>query len=157
MKRIVVGDKAPDFSLPDQHGEQICLVDFRGEKSVVVFFYPADESPICTREACAFRDAYQDFSDAGAVVIGISADKMEKHQSFATNHRLPFHLLSDSEGGLRKAFGVPRSLGLLPGRVTYVIDPHGFVRHFFNAQFTAERHVQEALKMVREIGREEGQ
>ena len=157
MKRVAVGEKAPGFSLPNQHAQKICLEDFKGEKSIVLFFYPADESPICTREACAFRDAYQDFNDAGAVVIGISSDKIEKHQIFASNHQLPFHLLSDNEGSLRKAFGVPRSLGLLPGRVTYVIDPRGIVRHLFSAQFSAERHVQEALKIVYQIEKEESQ
>ena len=145
MKRIAVGDQAPDFSQPDQNGQQICLADYREGKTVVLFFYPADESPICTNEACAFRDAYQNFTDAGAVVVGISADSIDSHQSFAANHRLPFHLLSDADGRLRKAFGVPKSLGVLPGRVTYVIDPQGIVRHVFSAQLAADKHVQEAL------------
>ncbi len=151
MSRVKIGDQAPDFSKPDQKGQQISLADFREGKTVVLFFYPADESPICTREACAFRDAYQDFTDAGAVVIGVSADSIDSHQSFAANHRLPFHLLSDVDGRLRKAFGVPKSLGLLPGRVTYVIDPQGIVRHLFSAQLAADKHVQEALATVRGI------
>ncbi len=154
MKRITVGDKAPDFSQRDQNGQLISFAEFRGKKSVVLFFYPADESPICTKEACAFRDAYQDFTDAGAVVIGISADSLDKHQRFSANHRLPFHLLSDTDGSLRKAFGVPKSLGLLPGRVTYVIDPVGTVRHLFSAQLAADKHVQEALKTLGEISAE---
>ena len=89
------------------------------------------------------------------MVIGISADNMQKHQDFAANHRLPYHLLSDSDGLLRKAFGVPKAFGLIPGRVTYVIDPHGIVRHLFSSQLAAERHVREALKMVREAGGKE--
>ena len=151
MRRIKVGDSAPDFSRPDQNDKLISLADFRCEKTVVLFFYPADESPICTREACAFSDAYQDFTDAGAVVIGISADSLERHRNFAANHRLPFHLISDADGSLRNAFCVPKSLGVLPGRVTYVIDPQGIVRYLFSAQLAAEKHTQEALKTVREI------
>jgi peroxiredoxin Q/BCP len=151
MKSIAVGDRAPDFSQSDQNSQQLSLADFRGKKTVVLFFYPADESPICIKEVCAFRDAYQDFTDAGAVVIGISSDSLDSHQKFAANHRLPFHLLSDSDGNLRKAFGTPKLLGVLPGRVTYVIDPDGVVRHLFSAQLAADRHVQEALKTVSEI------
>jgi peroxiredoxin Q/BCP len=154
MKSIVVGDKAPEFSRPDQNGETISLESFRNQNSVVLFFYPADESPICTREACAFRDAYEDFIEAGAVVIGVSPDSSESHEHFASRHRLPFHLLSDKDGSLRKAFGTPKSLGFLPGRVTYVIDPEGVVRHFFVSQLTADRHVQEALATVKRIAEE---
>jgi len=152
MTTIKVGAKAPLFSGQDQNGETISLEHLLGKKAVVVFFYPADESPICTKEACAFRDAYQDFSDAGAVVIGVSADSMESHQRFASHHHLPFHLLSDTDGNLRKAFDTPKSLGLLPGRVTYVIDLDGVVRHVFNSQLSAERHVREALTTLKAMG-----
>jgi peroxiredoxin Q/BCP len=151
MKSIAVGDRAPGFSGTDQTGQLLGLNDFLGRHTLVLFFYPADESPICTREACAFRDAYQDFCDAGAVVIGISADGMDSHQRFADRHRLPFHLLSDRDGSLRRAFGISKTLGLLPGRVTYVIDPDGVVRHVFSSQLGADRHVQEALAVVRRI------
>jgi peroxiredoxin Q/BCP len=151
MKSIAAGDRAPDFSGADQSGRQLSLSDFRGKQTLVLFFYPADESPICTREACAFRDAYQDFCDAGAVVIGISADGKDSHQRFADRHRLPFPLLSDRDGSLRRAFGISKTLGLLPGRVTYVIDPDGVVRHVFSSQLGADRHVQEALAVVRRI------
>lgn len=151
MRSIRVGDKAPEVSQPDQNGQMVSLAQVRGHKAVVLFFYPADESPICTKEACAFRDAYQEFTEAGAMVIGISADSLDQHQSFASHHRLPFHLLSDADGGLRQAFGVPKSLGLLPGRVTYVIDRQGVVRHLFSAQLAADRHVQEALQTVRSL------
>ena len=151
MTKISVGDRTPDFSRTDQNGRAIQLADFRGERAVVLFFYPADESPVCTREACAFRDAFQDFVAAGAAVIGVSGDSLERHRQFADRHQLPFHLISDADGSLREAFGVPKSLGLLPGRVTYVIDMEGRVRHLFNAQLAAERHVQEALLTVRKI------
>lgn len=152
MKRLQVGDPAPPFDLPDQTGAKVSLADFHGKSAVVLFFYPADESPVCTAEACSFRDAYEDFVEAGAAVIGVSADSAESHRQFAAHHRLPFTLLSDAEGALREAFGVPKTMGLLPGRVTYVIDRQGVVRHIFSAQLAAERHVREALSIIRELG-----
>ena len=151
MTRIDVGDTAPDLELSTHSGEQITLADYHGKKAVVVFFYPKDGTPVCTKEACAFRDAYEDFVEAGAVVIGISSDSVAQHQEFASSHRLPFLLVSDTDGAARRAFGVPRSMGLLPGRVTYVIDREGIVRHVFSSQFAADRHVNEALEVIREL------
>ena len=150
MSSIEIGDHAPDFSLPSQSGEQIRLADFRGN-TVVLFFYPKNETAICTREACRFRDDYQDFQDAGAVVLGVSSDSVESHQSFADNHRLPFILLSDSNGVLRRAYGVPSTMGILPGRVTFVIDPQGIVQMRFSNRFAADQHAAEALVAVRKI------
>ena len=151
MPRINVGEPAPELTLTAQDGQKITLADYMGDKAVVVFFYPRDGSPVCTKQACAFRDAYEEFAEAGAAVIGISSDSAARHQSFAANHRLPFVLASDTDGTVRKAFGVPKSLGLLPGRVTYVIDKQGIVRHVFSSQFAADRHVQTALNVVREL------
>ena len=131
MSRVNAGDAAPNVALSTQGGEQFRLGDYSGKKSVVLFFYPKDGSPVCTKEACAFRDAYEDFLEAGAVVIGVSGDSAAQHQEFASNHRLPFTLVSDSDGKVRQAFGVPKSMGFLPGRVTYVIDSEGIVRHVF--------------------------
>jgi peroxiredoxin Q/BCP len=148
---IQIGDKAPDFTLPTQTGQTVSLAQFRDKQAVVLFFYPKDGTMICTREACSFRDAYEDFVQAGAAVIGVSSDSVESHQGFASDHRLPFALLSDPAGSLRKAYGVPTTLGLFPGRVTYVIDKQGSVRHIFNSQFAADRHVTEALTMVRRL------
>jgi len=119
---VQAGDKAPDFTLPSQAGEQVRLSDRLGERVVVLYFYPKDETPGCTREACAFRDSYEVFTDAGAEVIGVSSDSAESHAAFAGHHKLPFTLLSDEGGRVRKSYGVPATLGLLPGRVTYVID-----------------------------------
>ncbi len=153
MSRIKVGDTAPDIALFTGGGEQIRLSDYSGQNPVVLFFYPKDGSPVCTREACALRDSYDDFVEAGAVVIGISSDSAAQHQAFASSHRLPFTLISDSDGRLRQAFGVPKSMGLLPGRVTYVIDTEGIVRHVFSSQFAADRHVQEALEVIRQLKR----
>ncbi len=151
MASIGVGDMAPDFSLPSQTGGQVSLSEFRGNQAVVLFFYPKDGTAVCTKEACSFRDAYEDFVQAGAVVMGVSSDPVESHQAFASGHRLPFVLLSDADGSLHKAFGVPKTLGLLPGRVTYVIDKQGVVRHVFSAQFSADRHVAESLAVVRQL------
>jgi len=151
MASVNVGDRAPEFTLPSQIGAQVSLAQYRGQQAVVLFFYPKDGTAVCTKEACSFRDAYEDFIQAGAVVIGVSSDAVESHQAFASGHRLPFELLSDADGFLRKAFGVPKTLGLLPGRVTYVIDKEGVVRHVFSSQFSADRHVAEALAVVRQL------
>jgi peroxiredoxin Q/BCP len=156
MAAIGVGDRAVDFSLPSQTGQTVRLSDFLGRQMVVLFFYPKDGSAVCTRQACSFRDAYEEFVGAGAVVIGVSSDSAERHQAFASGHGLPFILLADAQGELRRAMGVPRTLGLLPGRVTYVIDREGIVRHVFNAQFAADRHVAEALAVVRRLAAADG-
>lgn len=150
-KRVAVGDRAPDFTLPDQTGKPVRLGDLLGERVVVLYFYPKDETPGCTAEACSFRDSYQVFKDAGAEVVGISTDTVESHQSFAAHHQLPFVLLSDTDGALRKRYGVPTTFGLLPGRVTYVIDRDGIVRHIFSSQLQAEKHVSEAIKTIKAI------
>ena len=113
---VKVGERAPDFQLPDRNGRQVSLGDFRGKKSVVLYFYPKDDTPGCTAESCEFRDRYEDFKEAGAEVIGISSDSEASHEKFADKHRLPFILLSDRGGAVRKKYGVPATLGLLPGR-----------------------------------------
>ena len=150
---VKAGDRAPDFALPDRTGKTIRLADYRGRKPVVLYFYPKDDTPGCTKEACAFRDQYQDFQDAGAEVIGVSSDSEAAHGKFTEKYRLPFTLVSDRGGSVRKQYGVPATLGLLPGRVTYVIDREGTVRHVFNSQLQAAQHVEESLKALRDIGR----
>ena len=145
---IQPGEPAPDFALPDADGKLVRLSRFRGQP-VVLYFYPKDDTPGCTLEACAFRDQYEDFSDAGAAVIGVSSDSSASHRAFAARHRLPFALLSDRDGHVRKRYGVPATLGLLPGRVTFVIDADGVVRRVFNSQLAATRHVSEALDALR--------
>jgi len=149
---LLSGTQAPEFTLNDQHGKAVALADFRGKKNVVVYFYPKDDTPGCTKESCAFRDHYTAFSDVGAEVLGISSDSEASHKAFAEKHRLPFSLLSDKGGKVRSAFGVPATLGLLPGRVTYVIDKQGVIRHAFNSQINATKHVDEALDVLKSLG-----
>ena len=148
MKKIRIGDRAPDFSATTQDGSTIQLSDFLEKQAVVLFFYPRDGTRFCTKEACSFRDSYQKFIDAGAAVVGVSSDSAESHRDFAHQHNLPFPLISDADGALRKAFGVPRTLGLFPGRVTYVFDRTGIVRLIFSAQLATEEHVRQALRAV---------
>jgi thioredoxin-dependent peroxiredoxin len=148
---IQAGDKAPDFTLPSQSGDSVTLSDRLGEKVVVLYFYPKDETPGCTKGACAFRDSYEAFTDAGAEVIGISSDSADKHAAFTAHHSLPFTLLADAGGTVRKSYGVPSTLGLLPGRVTYVIDRDGTVANTFNSMTNIGRHVGDALDTVKKL------
>ncbi len=141
------GAPAPDFTLPSQTGGKVSLGDHKG-KWIVLYFYPADDTPGCTAEACSFRDSYEDFTDAGAVVLGVSSDSVTSHTKFAEKHNLPFTLLSDEDGALRKTYGVKKTMGLLPGRVTYVIDPDGIVRKIFSNQLNAKKHIGEALSAI---------
>jgi thioredoxin-dependent peroxiredoxin len=148
---VKVGETAPDFTLSSQSGSSLSLKDFRGKKSVVLYFYPKDDTPGCTAEACAFRDSYEIFSDAGAEVIGISEDSPQSHQQFATKYNLPFTLLSDAGNQVRQLYGVPATLWVLPGRVTYVIDQQGVVQHIFDSMLNFKAHVDEALKTLQGI------
>ncbi len=148
-----IGDPAPDFDLPSSTGETVRLSDFRGQSEVVLFFYPKDNSPACTMEACSFRDSYEAFREAGAEVIGISADSADSHRRFIDRFRLPFRLLADTDGAVRSRYGVPRTLGLFPGRVTYLIGRDGIVRHIFSSQFQPWRHVPEALRILEGLRR----
>ena len=151
---VKVGDKAPDFTLSSQMGDKVTLSEYFGKKNIVLYFYPKDETRGCTREACEFRDRYDVFTGLGAEVLGVSSDTLESHKSFATHYGLPFLLLSDVEGDVRKLYGVPSSMGIIPGRVTYIIDKKGVVRHIFNSQFQPEKHIKEALKVLKEIEKE---
>jgi peroxiredoxin Q/BCP len=143
-----VGDLAPDFTLPATTGELVSLSDFRGRAEVVLFFYPKDNSPVCSAEACSFRDSYEMFCDAGAEVIGVSADSSESHSRFAERLRLPFRLLSDAGGSVRSRYGVSRTFGLIPGRVTFLIDKRGIIRHMFSSQFQPAKHVSAMLGVL---------
>ena len=149
--KIEIGSKAPDFSLPDQRGNRVNLSDYLGKSNLVLFFYPKDESYGCTKEACSFRDNFEIFREAGAVVIGVSSDDIASHQAFAANHKLPFLLLSDKDKTVADKYGVGKSLGILPGRVTFVIDKQGIVRLMFSSQLNFEKHVTEALEALKKM------
>jgi peroxiredoxin Q/BCP len=148
---LQIGDRLPDFTLPSATGETVNISDFKGKKPLVIYFYPKDDTPGCTAESCAFRDSYQVFQDIGAEVIGISGDSVESHQKFAQKYNLPFLLLSDTQNSVRKQFGVPATLFVLPGRVTYVTDKEGVIRHIFNSMMDFKAHVDEALNTLKAI------
>lgn len=148
MSRLQIGDRAPDFTATAHNGQRIALSEFRGQRGLVLFFYPKDGTSVCTKEACAFRDSYEKFIEAGADVVGISSDSDESHRQFAEQHRLSFPLISDADGALRKAYDVRKTFGLLPGRVTYVIDKEGIIRHVFSALLASDEHVREALRAL---------
>lgn len=146
------GDPAPDVTLAGPDGP-VRLRDLIAGKSLVLYFYPKDETPGCTAEACSFRDQYEDFLAAGADVVGVSRDSAESHAKFKAHHRLPFRLFTDPDGAAAKAFEVKKTFGLLQGRVTFVIDPGGVIRHRFDSQIQVQRHVREALELVRSLAR----
>jgi len=149
---LEVGTRAPDFRLPALRGGEVALSDFLGKKNVVLFFYPKDETLGCTVEACSFRDAYEDFREAGAEVIGISSDSIESHRSFAEHHHLPMQLLADVGGKVRAAYGIKQSLGLFDGRETFIIDKGGVIRHVFRSQVRVKQHVHESLAVLAGLG-----
>lgn len=155
MAKLRTGDPIPSFTLPDQDGKAFDSTSLLG-RPAVIYFYPKDDSPGCTAEACSFRDQYEVFTDLGVRVVGISADTVKAHKAFAEKHRLPFILLSDTDKAVQRAFGVPRSvLGLLPGRVTYILDSNGIIRHIFNTQFQPTKHVEESLKVIEQLKKQE--
>ncbi|NLR77593.1 peroxiredoxin [Chitinophaga eiseniae] len=148
--QIKTGDKIPAFSLQDQDGKTFNITSVLGKQPLVIYFYPKDETSVCTKEACSFRDSYHDFQQYGAMVIGISADNVASHKSFANHHQLPFTLLSDPKNEVRKLFGVPKTF-VIPGRVTYIVDKKGVVVHEFNSLRDGEKHVTEALAALKKM------
>ncbi len=155
-RRVEVGDEAPDFTLPSQMGGEVNLKSVLGRSEVVLYFYPKDNSPGCTTEAKAFRESYEVFKELGAEVMGISSDSVNSHRDFASKCGLPFTILSDERGRVRRLYGVPSSLGLIPGRVTYIIDRSGIVRQVFSSQLNPARHAEEAARVLRRI-RQQGE
>ncbi|MDX2019995.1 MAG: peroxiredoxin [Deltaproteobacteria bacterium] len=144
-----VGQKCPHFSALDMEGQRVSDVDLRRDGALVLYFYPKDETPGCTAEACAFRDDHEEFVAAGATVVGVSPDSPESHRAFVRNHEIPFRLLSDPNKELFKLFGVTDTLGILPGRETFVIDANGVVQHRFRSQLFARKHVANALASLK--------
>jgi len=149
---IVVGDKVPTFTLKDQNNNDFDMKLFKGKKPMVIYFYPKDDTPGCTKEACSFRDEFEVFTDLNVEVIGISSDNVDSHKKFSEKYNLPFTLLADTEKKAQKLFGVPKSfMGLVPGRVTYVVDKNGIIVHVFNSMKDAEKHISESLSILKEL------
>ena len=150
MEKLAVGSSIPSFALKDQNGNLFDINSVLGKKNLVIYFYPKDDSPGCTKEACSFRDQFEVFAEADAVIIGISSQSVASHKDFAEKYRLNYTLLSDEGNKISSLFGVPTNLfGLIPGRVTYVVNKEGKVIYLFNSQLNAEGHVQEALKILK--------
>ena len=151
MPRIRVGDMAPDFTLMNHDSQPIKLSYYRGKSNVVLFFYPKDFSPGCTTQACHFRDNYEDFTDLGAIVIGVSGDSVESHKKFLDEYLFPFTLLSDKGGMVRKLFGATKGFGVLPGRYTFIIDKLGIIRRIFTSETNMKKHIDESLRILKQI------
>ncbi|MGX7668136.1 peroxiredoxin [Flavobacterium pedocola] len=151
MGALKEGDKLPLFEGIDQHGNTFDIASCLGKKVLVIYFYPKDDTPGCTKQACFFRDQYEEFTDLGVEVIGISGDDVQSHKKFAETYKLPFVLLADEDKRLRKLFGVPTNLlGLIPGRVTYIVDKEGIVRMMFDSM-KAENHLSKTIEQVKEL------
>ncbi len=149
--KVKVGDRAPDFTLSNQSGQMVSLHDFAGRRNVVLYFYPKDFTTGCTAEAKTFSENYDQFTEVGAEVIGVSSDSVESHEGFASKCNVSFLLLSDRKGEVRKTYGVSASFGLIPGRVTYIIDKDGVIRHIFSSQLNPKKHVREALDVLKSL------
>jgi thioredoxin-dependent peroxiredoxin len=147
-KELGVGDTIPAFSLPDQDGKIFNSADHIGKNSLVIFFYPKDESMVCTKEACSFRDRYGDLTRAGAIVIGINGGSIDSHKKFQTNDKLPYPLLSDSANKVLNAFGIPKQF-FMTGRKTFVVDKTGRIVFTYNSSFKGSRHAEEALAYLK--------
>ena len=152
MNVIETGSLVPSFTLKDQNGSDFNIESVKGKKNLVIYFYPKDDSPGCTKEACSFRDQFDVFKKYDALIIGISGQSVKSHLEFAKKHRLNYTLLSDDGNKVRKSFGVPTSfLGLLPGRVTYIVNKKGKVVFVFNSQMNAQKHIEEALRILKDL------
>lgn len=151
-KSVKIGDLAPNFRLYSQTAQTVELKDFIGTSPIVLFFYPKDNTTICTKEVCHFRDNFDEFKEIhNAEVLGISSDSVDLHKQFSEANNLPFKLLSDPDEEARKLYGVPKTLGIVPGRVTYVIDKQGVIRHIFSSQLNYKAHIKEALSALKSM------
>lgn len=149
---LEIGDKCPLFEVKQSDGSVFRIADYIGKKYLVIYFYPKDFTPGCTKEACSFRDNYEVFQTLNCEVIGISSDSDSSHDKFAEKHKLPYILLADKTKKIQKAFGVPKSLfGLLPGRVTYIIGKEGIIKGMYNSQTDPVGHIKKAIELVTEL------
>jgi peroxiredoxin Q/BCP len=151
LGKVDVGDKAPDFVLKDRSGGTVSLHDFLGSRNVVLYFYPKDFTVGCTAEARSFSENYDRLVGMGAEVLGVSSDSVERHKYFANECEVRFHLLADDGGTVRKLYGVSSSFGLIPGRVTFIIDKEGVVRRVFSSQANPRRHITEAMEALKSL------
>ncbi|TRX35621.1 peroxiredoxin [Flavobacterium restrictum] len=149
---LQVGDVIPHFTAKDAQGNDFDSHQYIGKKPLVIYFYPRDNTPGCTAQACSFRDQYEDFTDLGAEVIGISSDTATSHDAFAKRYKLPFILIADVDKSIRKRFGVPTGLfGVMPGRVTYVTDKKGVIILIFDNSLMATKHIPKALAAIKKL------
>lgn len=149
---LAKGDRVPEFELKDQNGDVFNIANVIGKKNLVIYFYPKDDTPECTKEACKFRDEFEVFTDLDAMVIGISADSPESHTEFIAKYNLPFTLLSDTENTVRAQFGVKgKFMDVIPGRVTFIADKKGIIQYVFDSMSNAEQHVEEAQKILKTL------
>lgn len=155
MAQLQLGDEAPDFTAVTSAGDPICLSDYRGKKAVALFFYPQDGTPVCTAQACAFRDVYQDLLQLEVVVIGVSGSDNNSHERFIAAHNLPFPLISDPRGELQKLYGVAPYWGLIPQRTTFLIDREGSIQLKYSALFSSDEHVKQVIAAVSRLRSQE--
>ena len=148
--KVKVGDEAPDFNGPTSDGSQLGLKDFVGKKNVVLYFYPKDDTPGCTKEATSFRDNLQSIRNLGAEIIGVSTDSVQSHGRFASKYELPFPLISDQEKRIAKAYGVLRDIGLSTNRVTFIINTKGKVAKIF-PKVDVTKHTEEVVAALKEL------
>ncbi|MBS1917051.1 MAG: peroxiredoxin [Bacteroidetes bacterium] len=154
MKRLEVGDKVPLFTLKQTDNTDFNINDYIGKKILVIYFYPKDESAVCTKEACSFRDSYTDFTNAGALVIGINAASVETHKAFQQNHQLPFILLSDPGNKVLKMFGVKNKF-FITGRETFVVGLDGKIAYTYTAFMQGKEHSDKALEFIKQMNKKE--
>ncbi|EFA84970.1 AhpC/TSA family protein [Heterostelium album PN500] len=150
MTKLKIGDDAPEFSSTDKDGNHVDLAQFKG-KILVLYFYPKDNTPGCTAEACEFRDKYEEFVQAGASVVGVSSDSSESHQKFTSKYKLPFTLITDKKNEIAHKYGVGKELLFLPGRSTFIIDQNGKIACEYSSLFKATNHISEALKCINDL------
>ncbi len=145
-----VGDALPNFTSKDTNGNDFDSRSIIGKQAVVIYFYPKDETRVCTEQACSFRDNYEEFKALGADVIGISADSVASHVKFKSKYNLPFILLSDNDKKIRKLFGVSNDLLFIPGRQTFVADKSGIIQMVFNSM-SGKIHIEKALEILKKL------
>ncbi len=146
---LKVGDKAPDFELEDQDGRKIKLLQWKGTSSLILYFYPKDDTPGCTAQSCSFRDHYEELQKLDVKIVGVSSDSTESHKRFVEKYKLPFTLLSDPKGEARKLYDVKKTFGLIPARVSFIINPKGMITYAYSSQINIQKHVDDALTQLR--------